>query len=290
LKSITLSIAGFTILLQSGDGSDITVEDGYLPFIISDYTGKPDVIIHSKRNIPLELSKPEEVIFEAQDEQKKYYTVCKMGDSYKVIIYNQEANGKIQQVALLNRDFSEWILYSDSSGSNGMVYPFQYPLGPLVLYYLTVRFDAIMIHASGINDTTGGRIFCGFSGTGKSTMAAIWQNTGSTIINDDRIIIRKENEEFVIYNTPMLIKDQPKKAKLKAIHLIHHSSENALNKLNGALAVSRVMAFCIQNNYNPRFIDHHLAFLSELCCKIPVYEVGFKPDHSIIDFIKLHAD
>jgi hypothetical protein len=290
LKSITLSIAGFTICLQSGDGTDISVEDGYLPFIISDYTGKPDVIIHSERNIPIELSKPEEVIFRAQDEQKKYYTVCKMGDAYKVLIYNQEANEKIQHVALLNKDFSEWIIYSDSSYSNGTGYPLQYPLGPLVLYYITVRFDAIMIHASGINDTSGGRIFCGFSGTGKSTMAAIWQYTGSTIINDDRLIIRKENEDYVIYNTPMLFKDQPKKAKLEAIHLIHHSLENTLNKLNGAFAVSSVMAFCIQNNYNPRFIDHHLAFLSELCNKIPVYEVGFKPDPSIIDFIKSHAD
>lgn len=290
MKSITLSIAGFTISLQADSNSKPSVEEGYLPFIISGYTGKPDVSVHAESNIPKELTNIEEVLFEAHDEQKKYYTICKNGNDYKFIIYDQVIEGKIQQIALLNQNFSEWVVYSDPSGGNGEVYPLQYPLGPIILYYLTVKFDAIMMHASGIDDASGGMIFSGFSGKGKSTMAAIWQHAGSTIINDDRLIIRKENSAYVIHNTPMFYQDKPKSATLKAIHLIHHAAENTMTRIKGAAAISRVLAFCIQNNYNPKFIAHHLEFLSGLCNSIPVYEVGFKPDTEIVDYIKSHAD
>jgi len=288
VKSLSISIAGFILKLQSDDSIELSLDDGYLPYIIPESPKKPDIIIHCKTPVPAELCNAEDIIFEARNSEKRFYCICKLFDSYKFIIYDQEKEGVIRQIAILNADFSEWTVYS-CGHNNDKVFPLHFPMGPIILYYLTVKYDAIMIHASGVVDPLGGRIFMGFSGSGKSTMAAIWQFRGSTIINDDRLIIRKENSNYVMYNTPMFYPDKPKKAVLKQVHIIHHSPENNMVRISGARAVSKVLAFCIQNDFNAGFIEHHLAFLSEMCSKIPVYEVGFKSDPEIVDYIQQHA-
>ncbi|NTW32561.1 MAG: hypothetical protein HGB12_08060 [Bacteroidetes bacterium] len=283
-----LSIAGFVIKLQSESSAELTLEEGYSPFIISDYTDKPDVIINAINGIPNYLLEKNNLLFEAKNEEQNFFSIYRQDTSYKIIIFDQKNINEVQQIAILNNELTEWKVYCKEDYTNKIT-PLLYPLGPIVMYYLTVKFDAIMLHASGVFDNETGRIFSGFSGVGKSTMSAIWQKTGSKIINDDRLIIRKNNKGYTMHNTPMFYVDIPKVAPLNSIYLIHHSAENTIKKLNGALAVSRIMAHCIQHGYNNNFIQHHLEFLSHLCNNISVYDVGFKPDISIVNFIKEHA-
>jgi hypothetical protein len=153
------------------------------------------------------------------------------------------------------------------------------------MHYLTVKSDAVMIHASCVFDGKKGRIFTGFSGNGKSTISKIWADAGNLIINDDRIIIRKSDGRYYAYNTPMYYSDISKKAPLDAIYLISHCPENRMKKISGALAVSKVLAFCIQNNFEQKLIQNHLNFLSELSAHVSVYELGFVPDASVVKFI-----
>ena len=84
----------------------------------------------------------------------------------------------------------------------------------------------------------------------------------------------------------MYYQDIPKKAALSSVYLISHSPENNIKKLYGAMAVSRMMAFSIQNNFDKQYIQSRLNFFSELCSKIPVYDLGFVPDGNVVNFIK----
>jgi len=286
LERIFLSIAGFTICLISDENFKVALEDGYLPFIMPDPSDQPNIIINVKNGIPAELRNRQCQLFEAKNETQKYFSIHQYEEYYKFIIYDQQFENHIQQVALLDKEYTNWVIYSDPKPEDNKLYPLQYPLGPIILYYLTVKFDAIMIHASGISDEGIGRVFTGFSGTGKSTMADLWQKEGSEIINDDRLIIRCNGNKYVIYNTPMFYKDVPKKASLDSIYLISHAKENIVNIIEGAAAITRILAFCIQHNFNHNFIKHHLEFLEDFCKMIKVYEVGFTPDKSIVDLIK----
>jgi hypothetical protein len=288
LKSIDIAVAGFTIRIQSENVENIALEDGYIPFIKSKFSENQDVLIHSNAGIPSALLTPSKIIFEAKNESQLFFSISEYNDDYKFIIYNQQSQKDIQQVAILKRDLSVWTVYS--ANAVDPVYPLLYPLGALVLYYLTVKYDAIMIHASGVFDGLKGRIFTGFSGVGKSTMAGLWMNKGNLIINDDRLIIRKENDAYFMHNTPMFYSDQPKKKQLHSVNLIRHAKLNSLHQISGVQAVSRIMAFCIQHSYNAEYLEHHLDFISGLCNHIKVYEVGFLPDDSITDFIKSHED
>ena len=280
-NSLNLQIAGYLIRLSSD--SPIELELGYEPFITSK-TAIADVNINCYAGIPANLFQNDQLVFEAKNEEQRFYSIYRTGTDLGFIIYNQQDKDQIQQVAVLNETFSNWKVYS-ATQSNNKILPLKYPLGPIIMHYLTLKGDAVMMHASCAFDGTKARIFTGFSGAGKSTMSKIWNNAGSLIINDDRLIIRKQEMGYMVYNTPMYYADQPKSALLSSIHLISHSPENKTKKLNGANAVTRSMAFCIQNNFEKQFIQSRLQFFSELCLQIPVYDLGFVPDQSVINFI-----
>lgn len=281
-NSINITIADFFIKLNSE--SNIELEEGYLPFLSLEDKAEADVTIHCYLGLPANLFKQEDLVFEAKNEIQKFYSIFRSGKYLGFIIYNQEIKDKIQQIAFLDESYSHWKVYSDPA-SDSSLWPLKYPLGPIVMHYLTVKSDAVMIHASCIFDGSKGRIFTGFSGNGKSTISKLWADAGNLIINDDRLIIRKSDSGYKAYNTPMYYKDIPKNTSLDAIYLISHSSENRMKKLSGALAVSKVMAFCIQNNFEQKQIQNHLDFLSELCSHIPIFELGFVPDSSVVNFI-----
>ena len=286
LKIKYLSVAGFIIRLQSENEKMIVIQESYLPFEIYGKAIISDVVITSYSSIPAELLVKSDLLFEAKNDEQTFFSIYNYGASYKFIIYDQQTAGQIQQVAILDKDLYQWDVYSNSKNNNEEIFPLIYPFGPLVFYYLTVKSDGIMMHASAVFDGEKGRLFTGFSGAGKSTMAYLWQKSGAKIINDDRIIIRKENGKFMMFNTPMMYIDISKKAPLNSIHLINHANENSMEKIGGATAVSRLMAFCIQHNFNSSFIDHNLTFISELCSNTPVYETGFLPEAPIVDLIK----
>jgi len=289
LERIFLSIAGFTICLIADEDSKIALDDGYFPFVIPGQSNDPDIIIRTKKGIPKELLNKKHLIFEAKNELRKYFSIYQHMESYKFIIYDQQVENKIQQIAILDREYTNWVIYTNPNEEDNNLYPLQYPLGPIVFYYFTVKLDAIMIHASGVFDGLKGRVFSGFSGTGKSTMAELWQKSGSLIINDDRLIIRKRNAGFEIHNTPMFYPDMPKMAPLHSINLIYHSKGNCIKKLSGTEAISRIMTCCIQHDYDKRIIEHQLSFISSITEQIPVYEVGFFPNEKIVDFITDYA-
>ena len=178
----------------------------------------------------------------------------------------------------------EWDLWIEGSGKSAD--PMEYPLDGLILYYLTVIHGDIMIHASGVVSNAGhGYIFSGISGKGKTTMARLWDNSGARIIHDDRLILRNAGKGYIMYNTPVYQNDRPAEAPFSRIFIIEHGEENELIPVSGASAVSMVIANCIQHNWDPELIAGLLGSVSEMCAKIPVSRLRFRPDISVIDHI-----
>lgn len=272
-------------MLKLHSKSDIDLEEGYEPFIceVEDY----DVNIECFSDINFPVFKTENLVFEAANELQKFYTIYKSETNLGFVIYNQQNINEIQQTAILSENFRNWQIFSKPD-NKGNLNPLRYPMGPIIMQYLTVKSEAVMIHASCVFDGEKGRIFTGFSGTGKSTISQIWSEAGNQVINDDRLIIRKTNAGYFVYNTPMYYRDSPKKAPLNSIFLISHHPENKIKKLTGALAVSKILAFCIQNNFDRFFIQNNLDFLTALSTQVDVYELGFVPDSSVVDYILLN--
>ena len=284
MNSINIGIADYKIRIQSEDDKIIVLDDSYSNFILKN-TNEYDVLINGTNGIPNQLLDASDLLFEAKDSQNKYFSIYKHDNELKFFVYNQTSNN-IQQVAILNSDYNMWTIYLNKLDFENNSTLLSYPMGPLVFYYLTVKYSAIMIHASGVFDGLKGRIFSGVSGVGKTTMAFLWQNEGGFIINDDRLIIRREGDSYYMYNTPMFYSDVYKRVKLDSMFLIKHANKNEAKKISGINAVSQLMAFCIQHGYNQNIIEHHMEFISHLCSEISIFEVGFMPNNSIVNYIK----
>lgn len=278
-----LRIAGLKIALHSD--LKIALDVGYKNFI--DKSNDPaDIEVEckaiSENPIPAEAEK----IFSSADEELHFYDIYRQGEILWFLIHDQYEQERVQQYARLEADLRSWTIWAHET--EGRIAPMHFPMGPVLFHYATLTIDAVMMHASAIFDGEMGRMFSGFSGAGKSTMAGIWEKEGSKIVNDDRIIIRKEGEQFFVYNTPMYYEDENKKYPLDAVYLIRHAPENDIEAIRGVAAASGVMAFSIQNNYDKRFVAHHLDFFTQLASGVKVYRLGVVPTREIIDFVKQH--
>lgn len=177
----------------------------------------------------------------------------------------------------------EWDIWID--GDCETADPMAYPMDGLILYYLAVTRGGIMIHASGINYAGKGYIFSGVSGRGKTTMAGLWKKAGAEVIHDDRLIIRKLNGGYFFFNTPVYDNEKPLMSPLHAVYLIEHGSVNSAEPVTGATASGLVLANCIQHNWNREMISGLLDAVTDMCEKIPVMKLSFRPDNNVIDFI-----
>lgn len=280
-NNLTYHVAGFCIRLYSE--WQLLPETGYRNFV-SDNSCEPDIWVDCREMKAKIIPSHAEKVFTSENDGVKFYEVYRDGNVLFFIIYDQLSGNGVQQYARLEPDMKHWTIWSGVK--NEAMEPLVYPMGPILFHYAVLTAEAVMMHASGVFDGAKGRMFSGFSGTGKSTISGLWKDAGYQLINDDRLIIRREGEKYFIYNTPMYYEDENKKAPLDAVYLIRHFPENDIKKTNGAAAVSGIMAFSIQNNYDPRFVGHHIDFFSRMSEVVPIYRLGFVPDKNVIDFIR----
>ncbi len=165
--------------------------------------------------------------------------------------------------------------------------PFFQPFGPLLLNYVTHFNHGLLLHASGVNDGQNGYVFSAVSGTGKSTMAGLWQQKGAQIINDDRLVLTPQDNKIIMTNTPMpYYQDVYKESEVSAVFLLKQSKKNYIKPLPGVIGITGLMSNCIQFLYNKDMVRKHLESITNITKKCPVYEVGFKPTTEIIDIIR----
>lgn len=165
--------------------------------------------------------------------------------------------------------------------------PFLYPLGILVFIYLVHHHGGLVVHASGVLDGDNGCLFTGLSGVGKSTMARLWSQKGASVVNDDRLILMPHGTDYYMHNTPMpYYTDVPKQASLKGIFLLSQSPVNCCTRITGAVAMMRFMANCMQHLHSNAYVKEHLAIVEAIAAKVPIYELGFKPDTDVVDLVR----
>ena len=287
-QNFVLTVADYFVKISSNENYPIFFEEGYSNFLQLEEEEKYDAAVVCYAGLPEESSFSGEVIFDAVLDKKRLWQVVQTEKQRAFIVFNPKKIEEIQQVAFLNDESTEWNVYSRvlTQNEDSFISPFSYPLGALILYYLTLNSNAFMIHASGVWDGETGRIFSGFSGVGKSTMAKIWEEEGAHIVNDDRLIVREVDGEYFMYNTPMPYADLNKQAQVSKFYFPFHSKKNSAEKLTGAQALSQLMAFCFQHNYDKQYTEPLIAQLERITQNASTYKLGVVPTPSIIDFIR----
>lgn len=198
---------------------------------------------------------------------------------YKTASFSSDfATGRV----VLNREYFK---------SRGPLYPLEYPLDELIVVHALGRGLGVEMHACGVVDHDGrGQLFVGQSGAGKSTMARLWRTaTSTTILSDDRIVLRSEAGEIWMYGTPWHGEEQfaaPVRVSLKRIVFLRHGHRNELKPLTRAGAVAQMFACSFPLFHSPEGLGFTLKFLESVVQCTRCEELEFVPDPSAVTFLQ----
>ena len=280
MANIQLSVGGFIFELNSFH--PIKIEEGYIPFLTEDQ--EVDVRIECLKGYPENYVKPE-IHYQAKTPEGVLWELHQGQQSTCILVYNPDDLTQLQQIAYWSEKERSWNIYVLLAEGDG-IDPLAYPLGPLIWYFLSTIEDVLMIHGSAVILDGQTRVFSGFSGVGKSTMAQLWADKRqATIINDDRLILRKEQDAWYVYNTPMFYAAAPQKGKLHTLFFPYHAPANKLELLRGVAALSKLLAHTIHHGHNKAHVQHHMETANSLIGQIPCHQIGVVPSEAVIDYI-----
>ena len=166
--------------------------------------------------------------------------------------------------------------------------PVEYPVCELLITnYLAWRGAGVEVHGCGLVDSqTGGHLFLGHSGAGKSTTARLWQSLRDPeILSDDRLILRLHDGELWMHGTPWHGEAAfalPKKSRLNKIHILQHGVKNKFSVVPAGRALAEIFARSFPPFHSSQAVERTLEFLKNVVDLVPCYQFEFVPDSSAV--------
>lgn len=173
---------------------------------------------------------------------------------------------------------------------------FNFYLKTVVSSYL-IQNEGFLLHASSIKKGDYGYVFAGKSGSGKSTVIKIVQNTNLPL-NDDFAIIRKVRGQYYVFSSPFYETNPVPRKKLqvplKGVYFLYKSSRNKVERLtSNSEKISKVMSLVLippslnsvtkkDSNY---FLERSWQVLEKFVSNNFFYLLYFKPDKDFLNLI-----
>ena len=253
------------------------IESAYRPFIS---TKKPD--IHLRMHLGASQIKVGEKIFESSP----IWTLYRQGENFIIKLF-ESMNG-LKRILRISRDFTVADLYfTEPNGS--FSHPFFGPTIELLMVNYLAQISSMIVHACGVDYEGKGILFVGESGAGKSTLTKIWnQEPGVEILSDDRIIVRKKNNQYWIYGTPWhgdARVSSPAKVKLEKVFFIKHGRANSAKAVAGSFPVLQFLKASFPPYWDKSCMEFAMEFFNDLVAAVPCRELSFVPDFGIVEFV-----
>jgi hypothetical protein len=287
LDEMFLRIGNITISITSENPEiKLGVEGAVKKFVISE--ASPDVRIRTAwRNLS------EETYGEKIFDSATFWQLYDLNGSYLFRFFFPGRGPLTYKVAFFNPNFSfgEVHLHRLFFKPETPFSPLDSSLDQLLVTNWLAKGRGALVHACGVTDLLGnGHLFCGQSGAGKTTIAKLWEEEpGVTVLSDDRIILRKFEDKIWMYGTPWhgeAMFASPTRAPLKTISFLEKGQKHELISQKQAGSVSRLFTCTFPPFYNRDALDFTLSFLEDVVKKVPCYELRFKPDKNIVNFIR----
>lgn len=287
--TLDLVIAGYRVRLHSQEGINLKPDERFAAFIVTEKP-EPDLFIEvfpGKGLIPPDAIK----VFDASLMQESsegpvktgepFWEVAAAGGTLYVSVRLKEPERN--PLLVIPKGLMSWRLFADDRGPD--INPLPYPVDGLVLYFLCSSAGAIMIHGSGIVCDGRGWLFSGRSGSGKTTIARIFDRNGDRVIHDDRLILRKESGKWIMHSTPVYRDDEPRSAETDHLWMISPGRSNTAVPVSGAGAAALVISNCIQQGWDKEAAERLIASVEDLVSTVMVGRLSFVPDDTIRDYL-----
>ncbi len=153
-----------------------------------------------------------------------------------------------------------------------------------------LRHNCLLLHSSVVSYRGKAVLFCGASGVGKSTQAALWETVlGAEIINGDRSIISRRQDGYYGCGSPYCGSSgimSNREAPIHALLLLVQAKENSLRRVPVPEAFRRIFRELTVNTWDSAFMERALSLLAEFTALIPVYELRCRPDAEAVRLTK----
>jgi hypothetical protein len=253
------------------------IRKAYRPFISMD---DPDIALRMHMDSP--GIPAGEKIFDSLP----IWALYRHNDSLIIKLF-ETMNG-LKRSLCISPDFNQADLYfTEPNGS--FLDPFFGPTIELLMVNYLARVGSIIVHASGIDYRGKGLLFVGESGAGKSTLTKIWnKKNGVEILSDDRIIIRKRNDQYWMYGTPWHGDAKfasPAKVKLEKVFFIKHGPANSAKAVAGSFPLLQFLKASFPPYWDKNCMEFAMEFFNDLVAAVPCRELSFVPDAGIVEFV-----
>ena len=241
------------------------------------------------------ISKPKPVFitYHPQDGRENWCLLKKDN----IYIYKCPLENK-KQLVLVSNTFDKITAYLLPKKDKGwvwsvsdIIYDF---LQILLINYFALNKEGIFIHSVGIKDLNGkGLLFAGKSGAGKTTSARLWhKHSKAMVLNDDRIIVRKNNGKFFIYGSPWhgdfrdYLATRIELARLEKVFFIYHSAKNVVKKIPEKEAFRLLYSALFPTFWDKECLEQIVSFCQEIVKGVPCYRLGFVNNQRVINFVR----
>ena len=185
---------------------------------------------------------------------------------------------------------AQLLLSHQALGNHHPVFPLEYPADELLITNYLSSGLGVEVHGCGLIDPeTGGHLFLGHSGAGKSTTTMLWKSLRNPqILSDDRIILRLHDGELWMYGTPWhgeAAFAMAGKAKINRIFVIEHGDRNEVIPLTRAQAVGELFARCFPPFHSAPALERTIAFLDQILGLVPCYQYRFVPNVAAVNTV-----
>jgi hypothetical protein len=217
---------------------------------------------------------------------------CLYADQGRKTIWAQSQYRNPLLVGSFTPDFESGEIFTTEStlDKNKYSFPFNFPMGELVIINLLGNGNGLMLHSCSVVDGDSGIVFAGYGSAGKSTTSRLWNNLdGVKVLNDDHNIVRKINGQFRVFGTPWHGQGgiaRPDDAHIKKMFILKHAADNKAVLLSPAKAAAELLVRTFAPLWSTSAMAFTLQFLDELCHAVPCYELGFVPDQSAVEYVR----
>ena len=269
--SLFYKIGGLTIKTENNYNENAFHQ---LSFYETEPTETPDITITVHRDC-VNMQVPEGTTLVAEV-NKRHWCHTKDGGFLfydKVIEYCDE----IYNMMVADRDFRNVDLYLCPASYLKLEKddPRAYNLMQDILCAAMLVHNGAIVHSSSIAVDNKGLLFSALSGTGKSTHTGLWLKhvPGTVIVNDDKPIIRFEDDIPYLYGAPWSGKNTIHKnmrVPMKALIFIERAETCSLTPMNPLDAVWQLLDAVIKPSI-PELAEKNMDFICRLVEKVPIY-------------------
>jgi hypothetical protein len=272
-------------MLSNDSRLKLWIEGGMKKFLVEEV--EPDIRVQTKWK-DLHMQIDGKMIFDSG----ALWQIYSENGSY-LFRFTSSALGSLPyKVASFNRNFTsgEVLLNRSYFDPEKPIYPLEYPLDELMINNFLARGKGVEVHACGVVDSRGnGHLFVGQSTAGKTTVARLWEDEpGVIVLSDDRIILRKMEKKIWMYGTPWhgeAMLASPSRAPLTTVYFLEKAQKNKVVAQKTSDSISRLFACSFPPFYDRDALDFTLGFFEDVVRNVPCYELKFKPDKKVIEFI-----